>query len=199
MNRFWLFLRDEQTHEEHTAHHDILHQYRGAGTGLILSSLVLSHLLATLGVLVHVSQNAPTWLAVVAPDALELAVTLGTRSISRGGEDEDEEESGGGEPGSGEDKDARVLATASRSADEKEKENRRTRWLRCCMSRLPARVAPYQFEKGSSQQELTKAMESLPGGSDGAMRGEGVTRDRRDEGRHVVKGGRVARGETCGE
>ena len=112
MNRFWLFLRDEQTREERTAHRDVLHQYRGAGTGLILSSLVLSHLLATLGVLVHASQNAPAWLAVVAPDALELAVTLGTRSISRGGEDEDEEESGGGESGSGEDKDARVLATA---------------------------------------------------------------------------------------
>jgi hypothetical protein len=95
MNRFWLFLRDEQTREERTAHRDILHQYRGAGTGLILSSLVLSHLLATLGVLVHASQNAPAWLAVVAPDALELAVTLGTRSISRGGEDEDEEESRG--------------------------------------------------------------------------------------------------------
>ena len=110
MNRFWLFLRDEQMREERTAHRDILHQYRGAGTGLILSSLVLSHLLATLGVLVHASQNAPAWLAVVAPDALELAVTLGTRSISRGGEDE--EESGGREPVSGEDKDARVLTTA---------------------------------------------------------------------------------------
>jgi telomere length regulation protein len=109
MNRFWLFLRDEQTREERTAHRDILHQYRGAGTGLILNSLVLSHLLAALGVLVHASQNAPAWLAVVAPDALELAVTLGTRSISRGGEDDEES---GGESGSGEDKDARVLTTA---------------------------------------------------------------------------------------
>jgi hypothetical protein len=51
---------------------------------------------------------------------LELAVMLGTRSISQGSEDEDKEESGGGELGSGKDKDARVLATASRSADEKE-------------------------------------------------------------------------------
>jgi telomere length regulation protein len=118
-----------------------LHQYRGAGTGLILSSLVLSHLLATLGVLVHTSQNAPAWLAVVAPDALELAITLGTRSISRGGEEE--EEFGGGESGSDEDKDARVLATASRSADEKEKENGRTRWLQRRVSRLPARGAPH--------------------------------------------------------
>ena len=146
-------------------------------------------------VLVHASQNAPAWLAVVVPDALELAVTLGTRSIPRGGEDK-EEASGGGESGSGEDKDARVLATASRSADEKEKKNGRTRWLRRRVSRLPARVAPHQFEKGSSQRELTKAMVALLGGSDGAMRGEGVPRHRRDEGRHVVKGGRVARGDV---
>jgi telomere length regulation protein len=109
MNRFWLFLRDEQTREERTAHRDILYQYRGAGTGLILNALVLSHLLATLGVLVHASQNAPAWLAVVAPDALELAVTLGTRSISRGIEDEEE---AGGVSGSGDDKDARVLTNA---------------------------------------------------------------------------------------
>ena len=110
MNRFWLFLRDEQAREERTAHRDVLHQYRGAGTGLILNALVLSHLLATLGVLVHASRNAPAWLAVVAPDALELAVTLGTRPIARGAEDEGES---GGESGSGEgDKDARVLTTA---------------------------------------------------------------------------------------
>jgi telomere length regulation protein len=111
MNRFWLFLRDEQTREERTAHRDILHQYRGAGTGLILNALVLSHLLATLGVLTHASRNTPAWLAVVAPDALELAVTLGTRPISRGAEDEDEDESEGESRG-GENKDARVLATA---------------------------------------------------------------------------------------
>ncbi|KAI9510400.1 telomere length regulation protein-domain-containing protein [Russula earlei] len=109
INRFWLFLRDEQAREERTAHRDILHQYRGAGTGLILNALVLSHLLATLGVLVHASRNAPAWLAVVAPDALELAVTLGTRPISRGAEEEGES---GGESGSGDDKDARVLTTA---------------------------------------------------------------------------------------
>ena len=80
--------------------------------GLIFSSLVLSHLLAMLGILVHTSQNVPAWLAVVAPDALELVITLGTRSISQGGEDKDKEESGGGEAGSGEDKDTHVLMKA---------------------------------------------------------------------------------------
>jgi telomere length regulation protein len=109
MNNFWLFLRDEQTREERTAHRDTLHQYRGAGTGLILNALVLSHFLATLGVLVHASRNASAWLAVVAPDALELAVTLGTRPVSR--VDDDDEESDGGS-GSGTEKDARVLTTA---------------------------------------------------------------------------------------
>lgn len=110
MNRFWLFLRDEQTREERTAHRDVLHQYHGAGTGLILNALVLSHFLATLGVLVHASRNAPAWLSVVAPDALELAVTLGTRPVSRA-HDDDEEESGG-DSGGAADKNARVLTTA---------------------------------------------------------------------------------------
>ena len=109
MNRFWLFLRDEQTREERTAHRDVLHQYHGAGTGLILNALVLSHFLATLGVLVHASRNAPAWLSVVAPDALELAVTLGTRPVSRAHEDEEEF---GGDSGGAADKNARVLTTA---------------------------------------------------------------------------------------
>ncbi|KAH9056651.1 telomere length regulation protein-domain-containing protein [Lactarius vividus] len=108
MNRFWLFLRDEQTREERTAHRDILNQYHGAGTGLILNALVLSHFLATLGVLVHASRNAPAWISVVAPDALELAVTLGTRPVSRAHEDEEES---GGESGGAADKNARVLTT----------------------------------------------------------------------------------------
>ncbi len=109
INRFWFFLRDEQTREERTAHRDVLHQYHGAGTGLILNALVLSHFIATLGVLVHASRNAPAWLSVVAPDTLELAVTLGTRPISRAHEDEEES---GGDLGGVEDKNARVLTTA---------------------------------------------------------------------------------------
>ncbi|KAH9174221.1 telomere length regulation protein-domain-containing protein [Lactarius sanguifluus] len=92
MNRFWLFLRDEQTREERTAHRDILNQYHGAGTGLILNALVLSHFLA----------YARTWISV-------LAVTLGTRPVSRTHEDEEES---GGESGDAADKNARVLTTA---------------------------------------------------------------------------------------
>ncbi|KAF7363275.1 Telomere-reg-2 domain-containing protein [Mycena sanguinolenta] len=90
INRFWLFFRDEQTREERTAHQDGRARYQGAGTGLILNPIVLSHFLATLAILVHASRNAPEWLAVIGPDALELAVTLGTRPISSMEADDEE-------------------------------------------------------------------------------------------------------------
>ncbi|OSD02819.1 hypothetical protein PYCCODRAFT_1435097 [Trametes coccinea BRFM310] len=95
INRFWLFLRDEQAREERTARQPVLHQYRGAGTGLVLSALVLGRFLETLAVLVHAARNAREWLAIIAPDSLELALTLGTRPLSRG-EGTDEKD---GEPG----------------------------------------------------------------------------------------------------
>ncbi|OBZ75699.1 DNA replication checkpoint protein tel2 [Grifola frondosa] len=116
INRFWLFLRDEQTREARTAHQPALHRYRGAGTGLVLGAMVLARFLATLAVLVHAARNASVWLAVIAPDALELAVTLGTRPVSQSeGEDEDADESGGGGATSGEGgkgKEAAVLTAA---------------------------------------------------------------------------------------
>jgi telomere length regulation protein len=80
--RFWLFFRDEQTREERTANLPELHQYRSAGTGLLLSANILSHFLGTLGVLMHAGRNAPAWGAVLAPDALEVAATMGNRRIS---------------------------------------------------------------------------------------------------------------------
>lgn len=82
INRFWLFLRDEQMRETRTSDREDLFKYHGAGTGLILNAMVLTQFLRTLSVLMHASQNAPEWLAVLAPDALELSVTLGTRPIS---------------------------------------------------------------------------------------------------------------------
>ena len=83
INRFWAFLRNEQMREERTAHREVLHQYHGAGTGLILNPVVLSQFMGSLALLVHAAQNAPQWLSLIAPSALELAVTLGTRPISR--------------------------------------------------------------------------------------------------------------------
>ncbi|KAL4074486.1 telomere length regulation protein-domain-containing protein [Scleroderma yunnanense] len=82
VHRFWTFLRDERTREERTANRDVLYRYRGAGTGLILNPIVLSHFLGAMAVLVHAAVNAPQWLAIIAPDTLELAVALGSRQIT---------------------------------------------------------------------------------------------------------------------
>ncbi|KAG6813616.1 hypothetical protein H0H92_009233 [Tricholoma furcatifolium] len=108
INQFWLFLRDERTREERTAHQQGRQQYHGAGTGLILNPVVLSQFLGTLGILVHASQNAPEWMAVVAPDALELAVTVGARPVSRIETDVEDDEKIGGQRG----KEASVLTAA---------------------------------------------------------------------------------------
>lgn len=88
IGHFWLFLRDEQAREERTARHE--RSYRGAGTGMILNALVLAQFLSTVGVLIHSARNAPAYLAVLAPDAIELALTLGTRSVSQPEEGESE-------------------------------------------------------------------------------------------------------------
>ncbi|KDR73411.1 hypothetical protein GALMADRAFT_607283 [Galerina marginata CBS 339.88] len=114
INRFWVFLQDEQTREEHTAHHDDRAQYRGAGTGLILNPLVLSQFLRTLAILVNASQNAPEWLAIIAPDSLELAVTLGTQPVSymEGNDDEDTKLGALGGSGGNQGKEASSLTSA---------------------------------------------------------------------------------------
>lgn len=110
INRFWLFLRDEQTREARTALRETLHRYHAGGTGLILNAVVLTHFLRTLALLVHAAQNAPEWLSVVAPEALELAVTLGTRPIS---EAQAEDEDAGAKSSEGKQgKEAALLTTA---------------------------------------------------------------------------------------
>jgi telomere length regulation protein len=100
-------LRDEQTREERTAQKDNgPARYVSAGTGLILNPLVLAQFLRTLAILVNASKNAPEWLAIIAPESLELAVTIGTRPVSHMNTDPDE---------SGEDresKEASVLTSA---------------------------------------------------------------------------------------
>lgn len=83
LNRFWLFLRDEQTREDRTAHLKGRQQYYGAGTGLILNPTILRCFLNALSVLLHLARFAPEWSAVLAPDALELALTVGTKPVSR--------------------------------------------------------------------------------------------------------------------
>ncbi|KAI0340651.1 hypothetical protein BDW22DRAFT_1360072 [Trametopsis cervina] len=84
MNRFWLFLRDEQSRESRTAHQPALHRYRAAGTGLVLSALVLSQFVTSLAILVSMARNSKEFLSIIAPDALELAITIGTRPLTEG-------------------------------------------------------------------------------------------------------------------
>lgn len=95
INRFWTFVHDEQAREEHTYFQKGRERYRGVGTGLILNPVVLTQFLRTLGILVHASQNAPEWLAIIAPDALEVAVTIGTRPILHMEMEEDESDKEG--------------------------------------------------------------------------------------------------------
>lgn len=109
INRFWLFLRDEQMREERTVQRAGRSRYHGAGTGLILNPLVLSQFLRTLAILVNAAQNAPEWLAILGPDSLELAVTIGTRPISSM---EVEDLPSHSSSGDGEGKDAAVLVAA---------------------------------------------------------------------------------------
>jgi telomere length regulation protein len=109
INRFWAFLRNEQTREERTAHRDALYRYHSAGTGLVLNPIVLSQFMGSLALLVHAAQNAAQWLSVIAPGALELAVALGTRPISRAVSDD----TGSTEPtGEARGKEASVLTAA---------------------------------------------------------------------------------------
>ncbi|KIK59730.1 hypothetical protein GYMLUDRAFT_44166 [Collybiopsis luxurians FD-317 M1] len=104
IQRFWLFLRDERTREERSAHNQGRARYHSAGTGLILNTLILTQFLRTLAVLVHASEHAPEWLGFIAPDSLELALTLGTKPMSVA-----ESVDGEGERGT---KEASVLAGA---------------------------------------------------------------------------------------
>lgn len=79
LGHFWQFLHDERAREARSVHRET--RYRGTGTGLILSPFVLSRFAECLAVLMHAARHAPEYLAVLAPEVLELALTLGTRSI----------------------------------------------------------------------------------------------------------------------
>ncbi|KJA27234.1 hypothetical protein HYPSUDRAFT_198503 [Hypholoma sublateritium FD-334 SS-4] len=111
VHAFWGSLHAAHAREARTANRAGRARFHGAGTGLVLSPLVLSQLLGTLAVLVHAGRAAPAWLAVIAPAALELALAVGTRRVSH---DEDEDSSPSpnpSDPTSG-GKDASVLAAA---------------------------------------------------------------------------------------
>ncbi|CAE7097225.1 unnamed protein product [Rhizoctonia solani] len=86
INRFWAHLQTSMAHESYARNGTILKA--GVGTGMILSPLVVTHLLGTLAVLLHAARHAPPFLHVLAPDAAELALSIGTRPLSRSEDDE---------------------------------------------------------------------------------------------------------------
>ncbi|KAL1408560.1 telomere binding protein [Vanrija albida] len=77
INRFWEYFQDASVRE--TSAIASGGRYRGAGTGLVLSPMALEKFLLTLALLIHAARHAPTFLAVLAPAALELATTVGAR------------------------------------------------------------------------------------------------------------------------
>ncbi|KAG8903295.1 telomere binding protein [Tulasnella sp. 403] len=92
INRFWVHLRDEQTREVRTQYSKTA--YKGAGTGLVLNATTLGQYLLTLAVLLHAARHSPAFLAVLAPEAIELAITMGTRPATLSNEDEKETKAG---------------------------------------------------------------------------------------------------------
>lgn len=89
---FWTYLRDEQTRESRTQLSGNA-GYRGAGTGMILDALILKHFLSTLAVLVHAARHSTAFLNILAPSALELAGTIGSRPVTtvRSEEEDDDD------------------------------------------------------------------------------------------------------------
>lgn len=81
MNRFWVYAGDAEARRLRRA------QRQPGGSGVLLGALVLSQFLATLGVLVHAARHAPAFLAVLAPEALELALDTGLGAGGEEGED----------------------------------------------------------------------------------------------------------------
>lgn len=73
LNHMWLLLRDANTR---------VTPYGGAGTAVIFDTAVLTQFLDVLAVLVHAARHSSTFLAIIAPAALEMAMVLGSRPIT---------------------------------------------------------------------------------------------------------------------
>lgn len=81
INRFWQHLQDASIREERALGSGS--RYRGAGTGMVLSPMALEKFLMTLSLLLHAARHSPLFLAVLSPEAIELALTIGSRHPSR--------------------------------------------------------------------------------------------------------------------
>ncbi|WVR07650.1 hypothetical protein IAU60_004692 [Kwoniella sp. DSM 27419] len=98
VNRFWAHLNDSTLRESRAELTG--GRYHGAGTGMVLSPMALEKLLMTLAVLLHAARHSPVYLSILSPEALELAVTIGSRMPSRGSDGDATD--GEGERGSAE-------------------------------------------------------------------------------------------------
>ena len=80
INGFWQHLQDASIRQSRAMESGS--RYRGAGAGLILSPMALEKFLMTLALLLHAARHSPLFLAVLGPEALELAATIGARHPS---------------------------------------------------------------------------------------------------------------------
>ncbi|GAA5892867.1 Tel2p [Sporobolomyces salmoneus] len=78
LNRFWVYLRDTATSTLYTRPSSSSKgSYAGGpSSSPILQPLLLSKYLTTVSILLHAARHAPTFLAVLAPEALALVVSL---------------------------------------------------------------------------------------------------------------------------
>lgn len=76
INRFWTYFQDELARESRAAQ-----GRRGfaTGSGMILSPMALSHFISALTIMLHSAQHSPAFLAILAPEGLELAIAMGTQ------------------------------------------------------------------------------------------------------------------------
>ena len=89
MNRFWLYMRDVATSPQQV--YSKVGPYAGglAGVPAVLEPLLLSKFLSTLAVLLDAGRNSPHFLAVLAPEALELVLAIRHASNDHSPEVED--------------------------------------------------------------------------------------------------------------
>jgi telomere length regulation protein len=97
INHFWAFYQDSMTREERAKIRG--DRYRGAGTGMILSPMALEKLLMTLVLMLHAARHSPVFLAILAPESLELAVMVANQRSTRADTTNDASDNNQGESG----------------------------------------------------------------------------------------------------
>nr|ODN92509.1 telomere length regulation protein [Cryptococcus depauperatus CBS 7841] len=81
INRFWHHFQDSSIREERALMMGA--RYRSAGTGMVLSPMVMEKFLMSLTLMLDSARHSPVFLSVLCPEALELAVTIGVRHPPR--------------------------------------------------------------------------------------------------------------------